>query len=64
MDSDPFPVPLDSSRCSLRQALLCLCGISHLFISFPREGELVLFGTDKKNNAANIYSSALTPAGA
>lgn len=45
------------------QDLLCLDGISHLFISCPREGELMLFGTDKENNAANIYSSALTPAG-
>lgn len=63
MKSHPLTIQLESPRCSPRQGLLCLSGISHLFISFPREGELMLFGTDKGNNAANIYSSALTPAG-
>lgn len=63
MKSHPLTIQLESPRCSPRWGLLCLSGISHLFISFPREGELMLFGTDKGNNAANIYSSALTPAG-
>lgn len=59
----PLTIQLESPRHSPRQGLLCLGGISHLFISFPREGELMLFGTDNENNAAHIYSSALTPAG-
>lgn len=36
----PLTIQLESPRCSPRQGLLCLGGISHLFISFPREGEL------------------------
>lgn len=64
MDSLSLTTQLESPRHSPRLSWLCLGGISHLFISFPREGELMLFGTGKKSNAANIYSSALTPAGA
>lgn len=48
---------------ALGKACLCLGGISHLFISSPGK-ELVLFGSDKKNNEASIYSSAWAPAGA
>ena len=57
MNSHPLTIQLQP------KARLCLGGISHLFISLPREGELKLFGTDKENNAANIYSSTLTSAG-
>lgn len=52
MDTHPFTIQLEPPRHSPRQGLLCLDGSSHLFISFPREGELMLFGTGK-NNVAN-----------
>lgn len=62
MVTHPLTIQLEPPRHSPKQGSLCLGGISHLFISFPGEGELLLFGTDKENNAATTYSSALTPA--
>lgn len=57
MNSHPLTIQLQP------KARLCLGGTSHLFISLLQEGELKLFGTDRENNAANIYSSTLTSAG-
>lgn len=62
IDTHPVTLKLASPRCSPRQGMLCLGGTSHLFISFHWEGELMLFGTARENNTANIYSSARTPA--